>query len=189
MSDFVLDSQRKKIHPYKFNLWVAMAAMLMMFAGFTSALIIKRNQAKWESFDLPNVFWVSTILMVISSVCITLAVRSFKNRQLSKYKNLLGLTTILGVAFIVLQIVGFNQLFNSGITHNSNVAHSFLWVIVGMHALHVLGGVIALIIMFLKIFKTKTRSYNVVPIEVMSTYWHFVDGLWIYLLLFLVWIK
>jgi cytochrome c oxidase subunit 3 len=181
--------QRKKIHPHKFTLWVGIGSILMMFAGLTSAYIVKRNQANWVTFDLPLAFWYSTGAIVLSSITLVLAARSFKARQMAKYRQLMTATIVLGVLFIVLQVIGFKQLWSIGITLQKNVSFSFLYVIVGLHAAHVIGGIIALLVLFLKAFSVKTRNYNSVPVEVTSTYWHFVDILWIYLLLFLIMIR
>ncbi|MDB5276866.1 cytochrome c oxidase subunit 3 [Ferruginibacter paludis] len=188
MSTVVME-QKKRIHPHKFTLWVGLASIIMMFAGFTSAYIIKRNQANWVTFDLPGVFWYSTAVIIISSVTLWLAQKAFKNREMIQYRKLLVGTLVLGVLFIVLQIIGFRQLYVNGMTLKTNVSFSFLYVIVGLHAVHVLGGIIALMIMFAKAFNKKVRNYDMVPVEVMSTYWHFVDFLWIYLLVFLILIK
>jgi len=181
--------QRQKIHPHKFTLWIGIGSILMMFAGLTSAYIVKRNQANWVTFELPSAFWYSTAIMMLSSITLFLAGRSFKERQMKKYRRLMTATIVLGVLFIVLQVIGFEQLWGIGITLQKNVSFSFLYVIVGLHALHVIGGVIALVVLFAKAFSAKTRSYNTVPIEVTSTYWHFVDVLWLYLLFFLWMIK
>ena len=181
--------QRKKIHPHKFTLWVGIGSLLMMFAGLTSAYIVKRNQANWQTFDLPQLFWYSTAAIVLSSITIFLAEKAFKHREMSKYRSLLSATVILGVLFIVFQLLGFQQLWAKGITLQANVSYSFLYVIVGLHAAHVLGGLIALVLLFAKTFSKKTRNYNIVPVELVSTYWHFVDILWIYLLIFLLMIR
>lgn len=181
--------QRKKIHPHKFTLWVGIGSLMMMFAGLTSAYIVKRNQANWQSFDLPQLFWYSTIAIVLSSVTIYLAEKAFKQREMKKYRQLLTATVMLGVLFMVLQALGFQQLWAKGITLQANVSYSFLYVIVGLHAAHVFGGVIALLVLFAKAFSVKTRNYNSVPVELVSTYWHFVDVLWIYLLIFLIMIR
>jgi cytochrome c oxidase subunit 3 len=181
--------QQKKIHPHKFTLWIGIGGILMMFAGLTSAYIVKRNQANWQTFDLPSAFWYSTVVIILSSITLFLAGRSFKQREMSKYKSLMTATVVLGVLFIVLQLVGFNQLIRNEITLKGNVSFSFLYVIVGIHGAHVIGGIIALLVLFLKAFRTNTRSYNIVPLEVTSTYWHFVDVLWIYLLVFLLMIR
>jgi len=181
--------RKNKIHPHKFTLWVGIGSILMMFAGLTSAYIVKRNQANWTSFELPSAFWYSTVAILLSSFTIWLALTSFKERQMSRYRTLMAITFLLGVVFIVLQYFGFSQLWKNGFTLQANVAYSFLYVIVGLHALHVFGGIIALLLMSLKAFRSKTRNYSSVPVELISTYWHFVDILWIYLLIFLIMIK
>jgi cytochrome c oxidase subunit III len=161
----------------------------MMFAGLTSAYIVKRNQANWFTFELPQVLWYSTAAIVASSVTMWIAERKFKQREMQAYRTFITVTFLLGLLFVALQTLGFITLTKSGLTLQKNVSVSFLYVIVGLHALHVLGGVIALMIMFLKAFSRKVRTYNTVPVEVMSTYWHFVDILWIYLLVFLLMIR
>ena len=181
--------QRKKIHPHKFTLWIGIGSILMMFAGLTSAYIVKRNQANWVTFELPLIFWYSTAVMLLSSVTIFFAGRSFKQRQMAKYRRLMMATIILGALFIAMQVIGFNQLWNLGITLQGNVSFSFMYAIVGLHGAHVVGGIIALLVIFAKAFSAKTRIYNTVPVEVISTYWHFVDALWIYLLIFLLMIR
>ena len=181
--------QNKRIHPHKFTLWIGLASIIMMFAGFTSAYIIKRNQANWVTFNLPVVFWYSTAIIIISSITLWMAQNAFKSREMVKYRKLVVATLLLGILFIVMQIIGFSQLWANGMTLKANVSFSFLYIIVGLHALHVLGGIIALLIMFAKAFSTRVRSYDIVPVEVISTYWHFVDFLWIYLLIFLVMIR
>ncbi len=181
--------KKQKLHPHKFTLWVAIGSILMMFAGLTSAYIVKRNQANWQTFNLPIAFWYSTVVILLSSFTIMMALRSFKERAMSKYRMLMVATMVLGAMFIVLQFVGFQQLWAKGITLQGNVSYSFLYVIVGLHGLHVVGGVIALIVMSLMAFSRKTRNYSTVPVELMSTYWHFVDILWLYLLVFLLMIR
>lgn len=184
-----MEKKNTKIHPHKFTLWVGIGSILMMFAGLTSAYIVKRNQANWQTFDLPAAFWYSTAVIVLSSVTLILAQSSFKQRLMSKYRLLMGVTLLLGVVFIALQVIGFQQLWSKGITLQANVSYSFLYIIVGLHAAHVIGGVIALIVMYLQAFRSRVRSYSIIPVELMTTYWHFVDILWIYLLLFLLMIK
>lgn len=177
--------QRKKIHPHKYSLWIAMGSITMMFIGFTSAYVVKRAQANWLAFELPHIFWISTAVILISSGTIQMAVKQFKERNMKKYKQLITLTAVLGVIFAACQTVGFAQMSDRGLPLSGPVSASFIYVIVGMHMLHVLGGVVALLIMFARAFRTRVRVYSAVPIEVASLYWHFVDALWIYLLIFL----
>lgn len=183
----VSDQQRKRIHPHKFALWVAMASILMMFAGFTSAYIVKRSDSNWLEFSLPPVFWYSTFVILLSSLTMYLAGKAFKSRNIGRYRFLITLTATLGVLFTVLQWSGFNYLQSHGVKligSNSNASGSFLGVITGVHILHVLGGVIVLLVMFIRAFNSRRKSYSSIPIEVASTYWHFVDAIWLYLFIF-----
>lgn len=181
--------QRKKIHPHKFTLWMGIGAIVMMFAGLTSAYIVKRNQANWISFELPLAFWYSTGAIAGSSMALFFAGKAFRQREMVRYRGLITVTAILGVLFIVLQVIGFQQLWAAGITLQGQVSYSFLYVIVGLHGVHVIGGLIALLVLFAKAFSKKVRNYDSVPLELASTYWHFVDILWVYLLVFLLMIR
>jgi cytochrome c oxidase subunit III len=190
--DNVMSVQRNKIHPHKFTLWVAIGSIIMMFAGLTSAYIVKRSQVNWVMLEIPKIFWISTITILLSSVTVQLAVRAFRERNMILYRRMLSATAILGLAFLVLQVLGFLQykaldirLIGAG----SNASYSFLLAIASLHALHVFGGVIALLIIARKALGIRKRSYSSVPVEVMATYWHFVDILWIYLILFFSWMK
>ena len=179
-----LEDRGKKIHPHKFTLWVAIGSIVMMFAGLTSAFIVKSNQANFTEVTMPKVFWISTAVIIISSITLQMALRSFKQREMSRYRSLIGLTLLLGVAFVILQGLGFQQLWEKQITFKGSGAGQFLYVIFGLHAVHVIGGIMALLVMFIKAFVGRTKLYSSVPVEVMATYWHFVDLLWLYLLVF-----
>jgi len=184
-------NEPKRIHPHKFTMWVAMGSIVMAFAGLTSAYIVKKNQSSWLEFDLPIVFWYSTVVILVNSLTMHLATKAFKAREMGRYRTLMTVTAGLGVLFIVLQYFGFNDLEARGIAligPKSNSAASFLFVITGLHMVHVLGGVIALLVMFIRAYSSKVKSYSSIPVEVAGTYWHFVDILWIYLLIFYNWI-
>ncbi len=174
----------KRIHPHKFTMWVAIGSIVMMFAGLTSAFIVKSNQTNWVTVTIPKMFWISTAAIIISSITLQMALRSFKQREMNQYRTLMGVTLLLGVAFVVFQWLGFQELWAQKITFRGAGAGQFLYVIFGLHAIHVIGGIIALIVMFIRAFIGKTKLYSSVPVEVMAVYWHFVDVLWIYLLIF-----
>ena len=180
--------QKKKIHPHKFTLWVAIGSILMMFAGLTSAFIVKSNLVGWRDVVMPQIFWVSTAVIIASSITVQLALRSFKQRDMGRYRQLIAMTFILGMAFVVMQWLGFRELwYDQNVTLKGVTgAGQFLYIIFGLHALHVLGGVIALLVMFIKAFFGKSKNYSSVPVELAATYWHFVDLLWIYLLVFFI---
>ena len=187
----VQTKEPQKIHPHKFTLWVGMGSILMMFAAFTSAYIVKKNQSSWLEFELPRIFWYSTFVILTSSVTMQLAIKAFKAREMNRYRNLVTITAILGVLFIVMQGLGFQSLEVKNIAltgAKSNSAASFLFVITGIHMLHVLGGVIALLVIFIKAYRLKVKNYSSMPIELAGTYWHFVDAIWIYLFIFYNWI-
>lgn len=187
----IVNEAPKRIHPHKFTLWVAMGSIIMMFAGLTSAYIVKKNQSSWLEFDLPVVFIYSTIVIIASSATIHLATKAFKAREMARYRTLITVTALLGVAFMALQILGFMDLEARNIAltgAKSNSAASFLLVITGLHMLHVLGGVIALLVMFIKAYVSSVKNYSSLSIELVGTYWHFVDILWIYLFIFYNWI-
>ncbi|HEX4957054.1 MAG TPA: cytochrome c oxidase subunit 3 [Lacibacter sp.] len=174
----------KKMHPHKFTLWVAIGSITMMFAGFTSAYIVKSNQAGWQPVQMPKIFFLSTLLILLSSGTIYLAYRALKNRETGKYKNLVSLTALLGLGFVITQFIGFNELWQQNITFKESVAGAFFYIITGVHALHVVGGVIALLVIFVRAFSTQTKYYSTTPVEIAGIYWHFVDILWIYLFMF-----
>ncbi|HEY2726693.1 MAG TPA: cytochrome c oxidase subunit 3, partial [Parafilimonas sp.] len=134
------------------------------------------------------VFWFSTSVILFSSITMHLALKSFKAREMKRYRGLITITAIAGVSFAVLQYTGFGYLYEHGVRvfgEGSNPSASFLGIIVGLHALHVLGGVVALLIIFFKAYRRKVKSYSITTVEIVSTYWHFVDILWIYLFIFL----
>jgi len=188
----VISEQKRKIHPHKFTLWVAIGSILMMFAGLTSAYIVKRSQASWLMIEIPMMFWYSTATILASSVTVQLALKALKKREMINYRRLLAVTAVLGVLFIVLQIVGFRQFAAQDIRlvgAGSNASYSFLLAISGLHGIHVLGGVVALVVIAIRALNSSTRSYSSVPLEIAATYWHFVDALWIYLFIFFNWMK
>jgi len=176
-----------RIHPLKFGLWIAMASITMMFGAFTSAYIVRRASGNWLEFELPNVFFISTVVMLLSSLVLHMSFNAFKKKEEKKYKSLFIGAFILGITFVVLQFVGWQELFSIGIDLKGNPSGAFLYMITGVHAVHVVGGLIALTIGMLIAF---TKQYRVterrkINFELTLQYWHFVDLLWVYLLIFL----
>ncbi len=181
-----IQNTRNRIHPQKFALWLGMASMTMMFIGFTSAVIVKKAGGNWLDFKLPSIFFISTITILLSSITLEAAYRGFINGKEAMYKWMLVVTFILGISFVALQVNGWNALFSIGVDLKGNPAGSFLYLITGVHAAHVLGGIAAL---FVAIFHAFTLKYKVTErrknrFQLVIHYWHFVDILWIYLLIF-----
>lgn len=180
--------QPRKIHPQKFAMWMAIGSIIMMFAGFTSAVIVRQAQGNWLNLKLSPYFYVSTAVILLSSLTMWQTVRSFKNRKMRFHKQMVVLTMALGLLFAFFQYMGFDQMMGHTFWNN-NVSIQFIIVIVLVHVVHVIGGIIALLIMFLRTFNRKVKTYSLVGLELISTYWHFVDILWIYLFLFFLYIK
>lgn len=176
--------EKKKMHPYKFNMWLAIAGIIMFFAAFTSAYIVMHDRDSWQSFKMPSIFLVSTFLILVSSLTMHFALKKFKQHRMLAYRYLITLTAALGFLFLVSQLYGFSIMYDTGLTLTWNNSTSFLYVIVMAHMAHVLGGVIALMFIFFRAYRRKVRTYDAVPVEIVSTYWHFVDVLWIYLYIF-----
>jgi cytochrome c oxidase subunit III len=191
--------ERKKIHPQKFMMWIAMASMSMAFAGLTSGYMVREAQGNWRYYNLPAVFSYSTIVIVLSSITMAMGVKAFKSREMPKFKKLITVTLILGIVFGALQFAGFYQLYHqlqavringqvlnesSAVKINGNPSESFLFIIAGMHLVHLLGGIVALVFVFFRSFRTRVKTYNSTGLEITATYWHFVDILWIYLFIF-----
>ncbi|MCX8471376.1 MAG: cytochrome c oxidase subunit 3 [Chitinophagaceae bacterium] len=184
MEDITLIEQRNRLHPRKLMMWMAMASMFMVFAGLTSAFILQSGSAKWVIFKLPIAFWFSTIVIMASSYTMSKAVTFFKSREKQRYKTFVSFTLILGILFIVLQLLGFADLYKQNITLQGSASNGFLFIISGLHIAHMVGAIIALVIVYLTAFRKKVKTYNSTSIEIMSLFWHFVDGLWIYLFIF-----
>lgn len=178
-----IQKEPKKIHPQKFAMWIAIGSIIMMFGGFTSGFIVRKSQGNWLHYKIPVEFIISTIVVILSSVTMHLAVKSFKSRKMTFHKNMVTLTLLLGLAFVVLQFLGFKDLY-AQFAWNNNVSLQFITVIVLVHALHIAGGMVALIILFLRTFARRVKVYSATGIEIVALYWHFVDILWLYLFVF-----
>lgn len=189
MSLVITDNRKARVHPHKFTLWMGIGSILMMFAGLTSAYILKRSMANWQTFSIPQAFYYSTVVVALSSFTVWKSVQAFKIREMRRYRMFMLATAVLGLVFIGLQAYGFYELIEQGNALGRTNSVDFLYVIVGLHAAHVLAGVIVLVIMVLKAFSTTLRNYNIVPVELASTYWHFVGILWVYLFVFLLLIR
>ena len=177
----------KKEQSHKQMLWISMISMTMMFAGLTSAYIVSKKREDWVSFELPTAFYISTILIVLSSVTFFFAKKFIKQDQRSRTVLFLSMTLALGLGFVFFQLQGFQQLIDSGLYFTgkeSNVSSSFLYVITLAHMLHIFAGIIVLIYVLTKSIKGKYSQNDHLGLDLGAIFWHFVDALWIYLFLF-----
>lgn len=186
--------QQFKVHPQKFALWLGIAVLCMAFGGLTSAYLVRKAAPNWQEFVMPVQFTYSAVLMVLSSITLQGAVWAFKKDNVSLYNTTLFVSLLLATAFVVSQYLGWKTLEANGIYLDGNPAGSFVYVISYLHVAHVLGGILPMIIALVrslwvfgnpaKLAAFKTNNNKRVGIELLATYWHFVDILWIYLLLF-----
>ncbi|HEY8934652.1 MAG TPA: cytochrome c oxidase subunit 3 [Cyclobacteriaceae bacterium] len=203
------------MHPKKFAMWLFIVTVCMLFAAWTSAYIVKRAEAGWAEVVLPSQFYLNSIVVVLSSFTMIWAQLAAKRNDIEKVKLALVLTTILGIAFLIGQwmawgsLVEMNEHFSGG-----NVSHSFLYVLTGIHALHIIGGLIFILVtlnigskfhpmFFVRIISApsiiiflimalrpkhqlKVNSKNLLQLELCATFWHFLSVLWLYLFFFLL---
>lgn len=174
-----------KINPLKFMMWTAIVSIIMMFAGLTSAYIVRQAEGNWLKLDIPTMFWFSSIAILISSGTFHMAIKAAKRNAYFRLNSFLIGTISLGIIFVICQFVAWKELYNSGIYLTGNSSGSFLFVITGLHAFHVLGGMFFLFLVLIMALQKKYHAFNLLHLELCATYWHFVGGLWIYLFLFL----
>lgn len=172
------------MHPKKFAMWLFMASVAMLFASWTSAYIVRRAEGDWVYFDLPSFFAYSSVVIVISSITMQLAYFAAKKDELEKLKTLVWTTTGLGLVFLVMQFVGFSALVSQRIYLVGNPSGSFVYLISGVHGLHVISAVIFLLVVAVSVRKGRVHSGNMAQMEMCTTYWHFLGALWVYLYVF-----
>jgi cytochrome c oxidase subunit 3 len=180
-------SKRNKIHPKKFALWVACASMFMLFAALTSAYMVRQAAGNWLEFPLPDIFFVNTLVILVSSVTLQGAYVAFKREREALYQVLLVVSLLLGLTFVALQYEGWEALNAMGIPLKLNPSGDFVYALSWIHLAHVLGGLAALTIACIIAF---SRKFKVTParklrFEMTLTYWHFVGGVWLYLIVFM----
>lgn len=179
----------RSMNPKKFALWLFIVSVCMLFGAWASAYLVKRGETGWSSFELPQQFWVNTLIMIVSSVTMIWAHRAVKADKLDQAKLALVVTIVLGVAFLVGQwqawgsMVEMNHYFAGS---GSNSSSSFIYVLTGFHGLHIISGIVVLLIALIAIFRYQVHSKNMLRMELCSTYWHFLGVLWLCLFVFLL---
>jgi cytochrome c oxidase subunit 3 len=175
------------MNPKKFAMWLFIVTVCMLFAAWTSAYIVKRAEAGWAEIEMPNQFYINSVIILISSFTMFWAQWAAKRDNIEMVKLSLSITTILGVSFLIGQWMAWGKLIemNAHFT-GGNVSHSFLYVLTGIHGLHIVGGIVFLIIVLISTFRYKVHSKNMTQMEMCATFWHFLDVLWLYLFVFLL---
>ena len=170
-------------------LYVGMMSMVMLFAAFTSALVVRRAEPNWIVFDLPFELYISCGIIALSSLSLIYASRSAKRDNYQGVKTGVGITLLLGIAFVVSQFSAYSALVDGGMFFagpTSNASWAYLYVLIGVHLGHLLGGIVVMIVTLINALRERYNSKESLGLELTSIYWHFLDVLWIYLFLFLL---
>jgi cytochrome c oxidase subunit III len=171
------------------GLFVLLAATTMVFAALTSAFVVRRGLSDdWASMHKPPILWVNTVVLLASSIVLDRARHALKARDRGKFNFWWTTATVLGVLFLLGQALAWRELKNAGVYIASNPSSSFFYVLTAAHAFHLLGGVTALIYVDVQALRLRLGPAKRTAIDVSAVFWHFLDGLWLYLmLLFYVW--
>lgn len=172
--------------PVKFILWLFILSSIMLFAGITSAYIVRQAEGNWKIFDLPSMFYYTTVLILLSSATMHWSYLQAKKFNLKNQKIGLWITFILGVTFLIGQYQGWKELVNNKVYFSGNPAESFVYVISGFHAVHIIAGLIIMLTAMIGVHSNINQTKNVFRMELSSVFWHFIDILWIYLFVFLM---
>jgi len=174
------------MHPKKFALWLFLVTIVMIFAALTSAYIVRQSEGNWLEYDLPTIFWFTSGIVVVSSICLQYAYSAAKRDNLSGLRVGISLAVLFGIAFLLGQWYSWVALVDENVFFVGNPSGSFLYVITGLHAVHLISGVIFLIIVLISTYRYKVHSKSMDTLEMATTFWHFLAALWLYLFMFLL---
>lgn len=177
----------------KMMLWFGMISLTMSFLGITSGYIVSKERPDWlTDFQIPQAFYISLVIILLSSITIHLAKKYVIAQENKKGMILLITTFLLGIAFIVFQFKGFSEIISSGYFFTgseSTITTSFIYLVVLLHLTHIIAALISVLVVIYNHYKQKYTLGNTVGIEIAATFWHFVDVLWIYLFLFFYFVR
>ena len=189
------NSITRRREPFRFMVWLGIAGSVLVFTVLLAIYAVRSTGPGWADVRLPVVFLLSTIVILVSSLTLHTANRNFKNEQFAGYRANLTATLTLGMAFIVLQGWGWRHLILAGVGLENNPAGGFVYIISGLHLLHILLGLIFLAVAlaeamrrtaYVDAFVYSVNPPNQLKLRLLTLYWHFVDVLWVALFLFLL---
>jgi len=169
-------------HTYQLGMWFALAGIVMLFAGFTSAMVVRRGMSfDWVSIAVPRLLWVNTGVLLASSATLEFSRRALSQYAFENFLRWLAATVALGVAFLAGQLVVWRELAARGVYLATNPSSSFLYVLTAAHGVHLLGGVLALGYVVIYAGRMVRGRKRRTALDVTAIYWHFMDALWIYI--------
>ena len=174
------------MHPKRFILWLFIVSIIMLFASLTSAYIVRKAEGDWLQFNLPDAFWYTSLILILSSISMHWSYLSAKKDRASLTKIGLIVTAILGTGFLIGQWYSWVELVGIDVYFVGNPSGSFLYVLTGLHGFHIISALFFLIIVLVMAFKARVHSGKLLWIELCTTFWHFLDLLWLYLFGFLL---
>ena len=182
-------SQQKNQRAKKMMLWFGIVSLIMSFGGLTSAFIVSSSREDWlNDFTIPQSFLISTIIIAFSSLVFIAAKKALLKKKYSLSQSLVIGVFVLGLTFIYFQILGFNELIESGYNFTgptSNITMSYIYIIAVAHILHVIAGLVSLTVVIFNHLNKRYTPTSKLGFDIASTFWHFIDLLWVYLFLFL----
>lgn len=193
MSEFANDisileepEETLSMNPKKFILWLFIVSIIMLFAAMTSAYLVRRAEGNWLEYTVPAVFSYSSIALVLSSMTMQWAYISAKKDDFKRLRIAITITFVLGMAFLYMQFQGWVQLVDQNVFFVGNPAGSFMYIFTGLHGFHLISGLVVLVVALTAAFRLRIHAKSLNQMEIATTYWHFLDVLWLYLFFFLV---
>ena len=174
------------MNPKKFILWLFIVSIIMLFAAMTSAYLVRRAEGNWLEYTVPAVFSYSSVALVLSSLTMHWAYVAAKKDDFARLKIAITITFALGIAFLYMQFQGWVQLVDQNVFFVGNPAGSFMHIFTGLHGFHLISGLVVLVVALVAAFRLKIHAKSLNQMEIATTYWHFLDVLWLYLFFFLV---
>lgn len=189
----VIDERALRQHVLRLGMWMFLATVVMLFAAFSSAYIVRGASPDWRMIPMPTILWLNTAVILASSATLELARRGARTEQWRDARGWMLITLLFGVAFLAGQLGAWRQLAAAGITVPTSPHGSFFFILTGLHGLHLLAGLIFLSVVGVRLVAS-TQSRPTRPEAATTVYglmelgailWHFLAGLWVYLLIML----
>ncbi|MCY7359863.1 MAG: cytochrome c oxidase subunit 3 [Rudanella sp.] len=186
--DYTIEEPEETLsmNPKKFIMWLFIVSIIMLFAAMTSAYLVRRAEGNWLEYTIPAVFSYSTGVLIFSSLTMQTALWAAKKDRFGLMRLAISITFVSGIAFLYMQFQGWVQLVDQKVFFVGNPAGSFMYVFTGLHAFHLISGLIVLLYALKAAFQLTIHAKSLDQMEIATTYWHFLDVLWLYLFAFLI---
>ena len=182
----IVPAETRSVNPKVFTMWLFIVSIVMLFAAFTSAYLVRKAEGNWVEFQMPSLFSYSTGVLILSSLTMHDSLIAAKKDQFNALRISISITFVLGLLFLVMQFFGWIQLVEMNVYFVGNPSGSFVYVLSGLHGLHLVSGLVVLIFALVAAFKLRINAKQLTQIKICATYWHFLDALWLYLFVFLL---